>query len=302
VRVTLRNWRAIEKESRIARSLARAASVADIITNDSGRRCCGPGLVLTRVWDLPPLAGKPTMDDSKEFNDFHLPHLVQFVVPILWNPMNAGSGVLVDVQGRHFVASAAHCIQSNPLIQIYPTPINVRTPVETKTLRPRSTDWHKNVDIGYVEIEDPGSQALCWDQLSYAPELLTGQVHVIGYPKVNVKLDLRRREALFGLTTFSTSIIEATPDYLKLRYPVHGSRYDVASRTWIPAQFPETPHGFSGGGVFVVTKARIGGLEVVQYKLVAIQSRWMESERYVKAVPIAWWCDLLKSKGIVTSP
>lgn len=241
------------------------------------------------------------MDESKEFNDIHLPHLLRFVVPILWNPMNAGSGVLVDVQGRHFVASAAHCIQSNPLIQICPTPVSLHTPVETRTLRPKRSGWHQNVDIGYVEIDDPGGQALGWDQLSYAPELLTGQVHVVGYPTANVKLDLTKREALFGITTFSTSIIEATPEHLKLRYPVQGSSYDAASGTWVPCQFPTTPHGFSGGGVFVIAKARVGGLEVIQYNLIGIQTCWMKSERYVKAIPIGWWCDLLKSNGIVTS-
>ena len=242
------------------------------------------------------------MDESKEFNDLHLPHLLRYVVPILWNPMNMGSGVLVDVEGRHFVVSAAHCIQSNPLIQICPVPANLHTPVEMRTLRPKLSAWKNHqVDIGYVEIDDPGCQALGWDQLSYAPELLTGQVHVVGYPQANVQLDLTNREVTFALNMFSTGIIDATPDHLKLRYPVHGSNYDAASGTWIPCQFPETPKGYSGGGVFVVTKARVGGLELVEYKLIAIQNCWQKSERYVQATPIQWVCDLMKSNGIVSS-
>ena len=47
------------------------------------------------------------MDESKEFNDLHLPHLLRYVAPIMWNPMNLGSSVLVNVGGRHFAASAA---------------------------------------------------------------------------------------------------------------------------------------------------------------------------------------------------
>jgi hypothetical protein len=166
-------------------------------------------------------------------------------------------------------------------------------------LRPQRSGWHDNVDIGFLEIDDPGCEAVSWDQLSYSPELLTGQVHVVGYPAANVKIDVNKREALFGITTFSTSVIEATPEHLKLRYPAQGSSYDAASGTWNPCQFPTTPHGFSGGAVFVVTKAMVGGLEVVQYKLVAVQSCWLESERYVKAIPIGWWCDLVKSKASI---
>jgi hypothetical protein len=239
------------------------------------------------------------MDESREFNEFHLPHLLRYVVPILWNPLNAGSGVLVQIQGRHFVASAAHCITSGPLVQICPAPVSLSSPVETKTLRPIQAGWYDDVDIGYLEIEDPGCEAVGQNQLSYSPELLTGLVHVVGYPAANAKLDLKTREALFGITTFSTSIIEATASHLKLNYPVQGSSYDAQTGSWIPCQFPKTPHGFSGGGVFVVTKMRVGGLEVVQYKLVGIQSCWLESERYVQAIPIDWWCNLLKSRGVV---
>jgi hypothetical protein len=239
------------------------------------------------------------MDESKEFNELHLPHLLRYVVPILWNPVNVASGVLVDIQGRHFVASAAHCITNRPLVQICPAPLNLHTPVETRTLRPLRVGCHDDLDIGYLEIDDPGREAVGWNQLSYSSELLTGQVHVVGYPTAHAQLDLKSREAILGINTFSTSIIEATSEHLKLSYPVQGSSYDVRSGTWIPCQFPRTPHGFSGGGVFVVTKATLGGLDIVQYKLAGIQSCWMESERYVKAIPIDWWCNLLKSRALI---
>lgn len=237
------------------------------------------------------------MDESKEFNDHHLPHLLRYVVPILWNPMEAGSGVLLRIQDRHFVASAAHCIQSNPLIQIMPTSLNLHAPVETRTLRPIRSGWHAGHDIGWVEITDPGCEAVGWDQMFYSPELFTGQVHVLGYPKSEMTINFQKMEALFGLCTFSTGVMEAMPDYLKLHYPVTGSRYDEASGSWSHCPFPTTPHGFSGGGVFAVAKSLVGGMEVYQYKLVAIQSCWLESERYVKAISINILCDLLKSQA-----
>lgn len=237
------------------------------------------------------------MDESKEFNDHHLPHLLRYVVPILWNPLELGSGVLLTIQGRHFVASAAHCIQSNPLIQIMPTSPNLLASVETKTLRPIRSGWHEDYDIGWVEIVDPACESVGWEQMFYSPDLFTGQVHVLGYPNSELRIDIQKKESLFGLCTFSTGVIEAMPDYLKLHYPVTGSKYDEALGAWSPCAFPTTPKGFSGGGVFAVTKSVVGALEVYQYKLVAIQSCWLERERYVKAIPITWLCDLLKSQA-----
>jgi hypothetical protein len=239
------------------------------------------------------------MDESKEFNDLHLPHLLRYVAPIMWNPMNLGSSVLVNVGGRHFAASAAHCIKQRPVVMIAPTPVSHNNPVEMKPLFAKYSTFHNKVDIGYVEIDDPGCEAVTLDQISYAPELLTGQVHVVGYPATEANKDDIKREISLGINLFSTTIIEATPDYLKLHYPSKGTRYDAASGTWSPSEFPRTPHGFSGGGVFVITKKLIGGLEVIEYKLVAIQSCWLESERYVKAIPADWLREIWKTQAVI---
>jgi hypothetical protein len=240
------------------------------------------------------------MDEHKEFNDHHLPHLLRYVVPIMWNPMNLGSGVLVNIGGRHFAASAAHCIQQRPVVMIAPAPVSVNNPVELKPLFAKFSTFHNKVDIGYVEIDDPGCEALTLDNISYAPELLTGQVHVVGYPATETNKDDAKREILLGVNLFSTTIIEATSDHLRMHYPKKGTRYDAATGTWNPAEFPRTPHGFSGGGTFVITKKLVGGIEIIEYKLVAIQSCWMESERYVEAVPVDWLRECWKAQGVIS--
>ena len=240
------------------------------------------------------------MDESKEFNDHHLPHLLRYVVPIMWNPMNLGSGVLVNIGGRYFAASAAHCIKERPVVMIAPTPVSLHNPVEMRPLSAKFSTFHNKVDIGYVEIDDPGCEALTLEHISYAPELLTGQVHVVGYPATETNKDDAKREILLGVNLFSTTIIEATRDHLRMHYPKKGSRYDAASGTWFPSDFPRTPHGFSGGGIFVVAKKLVGGLEVIQFKLIAIQSCWNESERYVGTAPTDWLLECWRGQGVIS--
>ncbi|HEV8063075.1 MAG TPA: hypothetical protein VGP68_24555, partial [Gemmataceae bacterium] len=183
----------------------------------------------------------------------------------------------------------------SPQVLICASSINLHKPVETRPLRTIQADWHHSLDIGYLEIHDPGSEELSWDQLTNA-SVLQGQVHVVGYPTERVDLDLQRRVVLLGQNTFSTSVTEETPEYFKLNYPVAGTRYEESSGKWLPSQFPTTPDGFSGGGCFGVTKNQSGALDVIQYHLLGIQSCWMRSERYVKAIPIKQWRDLVEAR------
>ena len=58
-----------------------------------------------------------------EYADFaknHLPELYQFIVAIAHEDdegnESIGSGVLVNLNGRHFVATAKHCIEHDPRV------------------------------------------------------------------------------------------------------------------------------------------------------------------------------------------
>jgi hypothetical protein len=237
------------------------------------------------------------VDDSKVFNDRCIPDLLRYVVPIVWNPLNLGSGVLVRVNGRHFVASAAHCIRERPHALVFNAQVNLSQHVETREVRILQAGWHDRLDIGYLEIEDPRTPELEWNQLS-SGRIVGGFVHVIGFPSALLQLDLNRREASLAQGTFSTSLIEETDEHLKFNYPRKGSRYDPASEDWLPSEFPSTPKGFSGGGCFGVTMEAIGGIEVVRYFLIGIQSCWLSSGRYIKAIPIKQWRDLLVARGL----
>jgi hypothetical protein len=237
------------------------------------------------------------MDESAEFNNFHLPNLLRYVVAIFSGTGDLGSGVLVNVGGRHLVATAAHCIENRPQVMLCRSPVKLAGAVEMRGVRVLDTVRHPNgdIDIGYLEIENPKVPEIGWRQLNWGP--IEGPVHIVGYPASHAKVDQPARVITVGQNAFQTNLIEATPEYLKFHYPEHGSAYDAATRTWVPCPFPETPRGFSGGGGFCVCK-QTTPVEFVEYRLIGIQSCWLKSERYVKVVPIKLWCDLVVARGI----
>jgi hypothetical protein len=239
------------------------------------------------------------MDESAEFHDLYLPDLFRYVVPIVWNPGQVGSGVLVNVQGRHFVATAAHCIKDNPKVLLWKAPLHYTARTGAQPLQILQARWHENedVDIGYLEVADPECPQLRWGQLSN-DRIIEGHVQIVGFPVSEALVDLEQREVALRESIFQTSLIEETPEYLKFNYPKQGTAYNPSTRKWEPSEFPITPEGFSGGGCFGVVKT-VGetGLSVIEYKLLGIQSCWLKSERYVKAIPIKQWCDLLIAHG-----
>ena len=54
------------------------------------------------------------MTEDQGFRALHLETLINYVIPIVDGALDLGSGVLVNVRGRHFVATARHCIDDAP--------------------------------------------------------------------------------------------------------------------------------------------------------------------------------------------
>lgn len=128
------------------------------------------------------------MDEDIEFNDLYLPDLMRCVVAIFSvdedSELSVGSGVLVNVGGRHLIATAAHCIKNRPQVMRCISPVNTTHPVEMHGARILRTGWHPNndLDIGFLEIEDPNCLELEWGQLGRGP--VGSEVHIVGYPSV----------------------------------------------------------------------------------------------------------------------
>jgi hypothetical protein len=244
------------------------------------------------------------MDEDREFYSLHLPYLIGYVVPVLQSKkgdVELGSGVLVKVNGRHFVATAKHCIDADVrLIRSYDPTQRVGT-VGTRPIQIIARGWHDTLDLGYLEIENPECAELNWDQLCY-DRIVGGMVQVVGYPialvETNRVVPGKVTEISLAAGTFGTTLKEEDDDKITFDYPKIGMRYNIVTGTWYESPFPETPKGFSGGACFGVVKPP-GPIAQVQYKLLAIQYEWNKRDS-VFAVPISRWCELLIERGLAS--
>jgi hypothetical protein len=224
----------------------------------------------------------------------YIPDLYKFVVPIAHKDEHGkeclGSGVFVNLSGRHFIATAAHVIKDDPRIlndHFYLQNGCLDSDKPTRMLQKRA---HPVLDIGFLEIADQPRAEMTQGQLHLEIPLPGSTMFVIGHPVCRIERDAKRREFIVNRSAFGTNAIDLQNDYWKLAYPVEG--VCVENGAWkYGEKFPETPHGFSGGGCFGISKTERAGLEVIEYKLLGIQYSWDDVGRWVKVVPIEHWLD-----------
>lgn len=243
------------------------------------------------------------MDECHEFYFLHLPRLISYVVPVLQSRkgrVEIGSGVLVNAKGRHFVATAKHCIDADVRVLLGPNSLKPDETGRPRQLRVINRGWHDTLDLGYLEIEEPVCAELSWDQLAY-DRIIDGSAQIIGYPKVLVEVNQTTPGKLTDISlaagTFGTTLRESNDDRMIFNYPRIGRKYEKMTGAWFESPFPETPEGFSGGACFGVTKSS-GLITHVEYKLLAIQYAWNQRD-CVFAIPIRRWCELLAERGVV---
>jgi Trypsin-like peptidase domain len=234
-----------------------------------------------------------------EHETVHYPELFKYVMMIAHEneedgSESIGSGVLVGWEGRHLIATAAHCIRRNPRV-MRECDFYLRTDGRMGTSPPVRilAKWlHPQLDIGFLEVDEALNAEMGEDQL-FCEKVQSGPLHIIGHPTCRIETNEQLKEKTSVKSVFSTEIIEQGDDSVKLHYPVIG--YRVEGEQWVSRPFIETPHGFSGGGCFGIT-SQSAELRTIGYKLVGIQSSWHRGERWVEVVPIRHWVESVKSQ------
>src|SRR5262249_31771725 len=101
-----------------------------------------------------------TMDENREFHALHLPNLIGYVVAVLQTKkrLEIGSGVVVKIGNRHFIATAKHCIDGDRVCAI--TTSSREQLQQTgfsgaRELHIIQRGWHDTLDLGFLEIHDP---------------------------------------------------------------------------------------------------------------------------------------------------
>ena len=237
-----------------------------------------------------------TAKDHLEFGETHLQALKRYVVIIAHKNKKGqeciGSGVSVCIGGKHLVATARHCVERDP--RLLPDKggwlINDRFHVPRW---PGIVDrrWHDTLDIAFVELESACDLELQEGHLS-SERILRGSVYVIGHPIKQVHKFPERQELHISRCCIGIKPLEQTADVLKFDYEAEGVR-QMSEIEWRTEPVPDAP-GLSGGGIFGVANPSTGGILSIQYKLFGIQYEWHEGERWINAVPIKPWVDLVK--------
>ena len=237
----------------------------------------------------------------QEFSDLYLNDLINYVVFLSGmesaNEVRCASGVLVNVMGRHFVATAEHCVRPNTVVMKSVRPVGRGGHYDVQRLRILGRGVNVERDIAYLEIEDPKRPEIQLNQLC-SDRIVGGMVEIVGFPRVLAEFDSTGRNLSVAPAVFSTTLRGETDRCMMFEFPVTGFNFNPDTGEWEDSPFPDTPHGFSGGGCFGVERSTDPPY-VVKYKLLGIQYEWDEAERYIRVMPIRHWCDLIRSVGIV---
>jgi len=160
------------------------------------------------------------MDEYREFCTLHLPHIIGYVVPLLQSKkggVEIGSGVLVNHNGHHFVATAKHCIDADVRAIRNTSTLQRAGSAEARLLNILGRGWHDSLDLGYLEIGDPKCAELGWDQLCN-DRIVSGRAQFVGYPEVLIEcaqtLPGKLTDISLAAGTLGTTL---SPDYSEKR-------------------------------------------------------------------------------------
>jgi hypothetical protein len=234
-------------------------------------------------------------------------NILCYTVPIVSvgkKDFSMGSGVLVTIDGRLFVATAWHCIAAHPVVLVdgmelrYCQSVPVPPQPRIRILR---SGGDRKIDVGFLELE--GGKAIR-TQIDHQPCALNhlhaqpiptrgsdggpNPMHVVGWPRFSQDI---QGESLFRtLEGFITTCTGRDETYLYYPFGDRGFQWDEGRGGWEEKATPD-PVGFSGGGCWGILKSAPDALydPTRHIRLLAIQSEWDYIKRVAKAVLIAKW-------------
>lgn len=256
---------------------------------------------------------KIASESSRALHQHVFRHSVSF---LRVDKMELASGTLVQIADRVFVATTAHTIPHNAdesTIWLLPGVPRQKDEDVPKIINSGKIDSHRP-DVAFMELE--GDSALSYLEKSAcdisrfrqqgigrpnrlvslvgSPGNAINHVKVNGSPGINVKVISYSTVPYSEAETPSISAPDTPADLdidLFLAYP-SGSGDTIDLATGDPIKLPDAP-GTSGGGIWdqgFDTDKLWSTEDAVCF---AIQSRWHETKRYLRAVQIIHWARLV---------
>lgn len=209
--------------------------------------------------------------------------------------VEGGTAVLIRIGDRLFAATVAHCIGSAPYLAFddqFPFP-----PEPTPT---RNIVRHPMLDLALIELDPNRTGRGCGlETLDMTPPALPADPRqpgppgywIVGYPQ---RAHTRTNDTLtFTLVPAGTHPVAVADTRYTFTYPVRFVR--ILDGEPVLGTSPETPHGFSGGGIwrFVEPPAGRPLIPGEFVRLAAIEYEWLKTHRHVYGVPIRHWIELV---------
>ena len=209
-----------------------------------------------------------------------------------------GSGVLVEIVNCLFVATAYHCIESEPVIAVNDMTVDdVNLPPPHVTILEKGGD--PTLDIGFLKLETGKKivtaeehQPCSLSQCILYPVPVNQVVHVSGCPSYD---QVARQSVISqGICVYATPVVDLDEDNLYFDFSKEMFQYNPAADA-DELRTVDSPHGFSGGGCWGITKSKDDELydPTKTCWLLGIQSSWMPSSRKCRVPLIKRWVRLL---------
>lgn len=209
-----------------------------------------------------------------------------------------GSGVLIEVAERLFVATAYHCIKDEPVIVVGGMAFREGhlPPAQVRIL---NKSGEPDLDIGFLELEQGkrivtgGEHTACHlSQCLLYPTPIGQIVFVTGWPEH----DRVMRPGIMDSTlcVYGADVEAMDDDNLYFEFSKQTLQYDPATRR-DEVRERKSPHGYSGGGCWGIVKCPEGELYAAAKtcRLLGIQAGWMKSTRRCRIPLIKHWVRLL---------
>jgi hypothetical protein len=244
---------------------------------------------------------------SSETTQFHTEHVLSYqslefhTVAILsrYNGDQAmGSGVLIDIQNRRFVATAHHCTDEAVILTdgiiiprdgSMPAPL---IPILNKGSNPA-------LDIAFLElpqtctIKTAREHRPCTIDQFYIGNKVPPDsiIHLLGWPQYRAKR-LGPNDISRTLEGQMVKFKNADNSRLTFHFAGKAGTWD-ATGNWTVQDTP-SPHGYSGGGCWAITKAKDDEVyaPTKTTKLLAIQTHW-DTVGVCTATLISEWVRLI---------
>ncbi len=246
---------------------------------------------------LPP----PTVETRRELTVLvSVPRTYVHLVLSRWSDQRKEIATAVMLRaGKHlFAVTAKHCVSVKEEMRLF-FPLGEGQKSSSGILKEITRE---PLDIAVLELQERSDvfacdiEQVCIDlptpPSKDADPATVPMFWVIGYP---AKLAQATDSTLAApQIAFGTNLVGVKPDVFALYY--HNEAYGIGQNlSCETSRLPETPHGFSGAGVWGVDRPEDGMLFNPQkhVRLYGIQYAWLDQSRLLKCVPVRVIVELL---------